>query len=206
MVPRTTPSASGSSAAPSIPSAAPIAPTAPTNPSSQASGSALPRTSDVWIQTADGQRFALRSFLQSVVSEGVPDRAGRLSSIPFRVKALPIAGEGVSWRSVFGVGVRPRRAHLARNTYRGYWREAGLACFVFAASGGRGALGSLPSSSVRSGRERRACVCLPSCRSPSEAQWSPHKRMASATANPATAGQPDPRECCCCLAREWRRL
>ena len=107
-VPPSTPSATGSSAAPSVSSAAPIASTVPANPSSQASASALSRTSDVWIQTADGQRFALRSFVQSVVSEVVPDRAGRLSSIPFRVKALPIAGKGVPWRADFGVGVRPK--------------------------------------------------------------------------------------------------
>ena len=115
-VPPSTPSATGSSAAPSASLAAPIAQTAPANPSPQASGSALPRTSDVWIQTADGQRLALRSFVQSVVSEVVPDRAGRLSSIPFRVKALPITGEGVPWRADFGVGVRPRREYLARNS------------------------------------------------------------------------------------------
>ena len=48
--------------------------------------------------TDDSVNVALQAFVQSVVSEVVPDRAGGLSSNPFRLEALPSAGEGVSWR------------------------------------------------------------------------------------------------------------
>ena len=138
-----------------------------------------------------------------MVSEVVPDRASRHFS-PFRERRSQSRGRAFRGDRTVALAFGQGRAHLARNTCSGYWREAGLSLFLFAAGGGRGALGSLPSSSVLSGLGRAQGAAsarlapFPSfslggsvapTRTVNEVQA---PRVASATANPATAGQPPP--------------